>query len=67
MSSQKPKANSKIQKPFMQCLQSNKKNPILKPKIDSKFLELFLQTSPNQHLLKRPLQVKTNKICLRPM
>ena len=46
----------------MQCLQSNKKNPILKPKIDSKFLELFLQTSLNQHLLKRPLQVKIKNV-----
>ena len=46
----------------MQCLQSNKKNLILKPKIDSKFLELFLQTSLNQHLLKRPLQVKIKNV-----
>ena len=62
-----PNPVQKPQKPSMQCLQSNKKSPILKPKIDSKFLKTFFQTSPNQHLLKRHLQVKTSNIWLRPM
>ena len=36
----------------MLCTLSNKKSPMFKPKINSKFLDLFLQTNPNQHLLK---------------
>ena len=60
-----PNPIQKLQKPLMQCLQLNKKNPILKPKIDSKFLELFLQTKPNQHLPKQPLPIKISNMWLR--